>query len=240
MSAISRRHYDQLEASLTALSSKWCDFHNVGLSHDEFLALFAPPEHHKMLKEAAEIAQVDSNGGYHNVAFSHERFKTAFGSETVHLCFHLRPQNGLAPLMPRNTVILSTAFPETLERLADWVIERVKINTSINRAKAVLSWLANNCSTANEVRFLWPTLIAVASLHDDTKDFGHKLREVRAPKSLPAIPFEVKAGLKASAGAVASAMLLGNPEPFSAPVTVSINRVDVSRREGALGYISGY
>lgn len=240
MGAIPRRYIHKLETVIQAVGDKWERFHNVGFTHDEFLSLFAPVEHHKLLREASEIAEVEVvGGGCHYASFTHSKFSEVFGSPTVQLNFfvHNSAANP-APLLPRNHVVLASADPQVISKLAEWVIERGEIGFGIARVKAVLNYLDINCSTPNEVRFIWPTLLALCSRDDELANFADKLREVRPPKSMPPLPPEVRAGVRASAGTIASAMLLGEPEPFVAPVTVSILTFVGVRKEGALGTLS--
>jgi len=239
MVAIPQRHLYQLENSITKLGEKWINFHNVGFSHAEFLTMFAPEGHWEFLNSASEIAEVNASGGWRDSEFNDPRFTEAFGSSHVRLMFQVHLINNRAPLMPRNKVILASIPQDVRDKLTSWVIERTEIMFNINRVRAVLSWLSTHCDSGPQIRFLWPSIIALASLNESTHDLGDRLRELRPPRSLPALPSEVKAGCRMASTTIASAMLLGEPEAFTAPVTCTILRVDAQRKEGALGILNG-
>lgn len=240
MSPIPRRYLYQLEANINLLAARLHSLHTVDFTHDEFLALFATEDQAKMLKEVSEIADVNTSGGGHHADFTSDKFTQAFGSNLVHLHFTVNAVKDFAPLVPRNRVILPEAPRHTIDKLTSWIIDRAEINFSISRIKLVLGWLDNHCQTPSQLRFLWPSLIGLCSLNDLTADFGHRLREVRPPTTMPFLPPEVKAACRTTAGTVASTMLLPDPEAAEAPpVSVQITRIDARREEGALGVLSG-
>jgi hypothetical protein len=239
MTALPQQHGYVIDQTIHGLGQKWSSFHNIGFSHDEFLELFVSREHADMLKTVADIAHVgNSPGGWLHAEFAHSRLTAALGVEKANLMFGVNPVKDYAPLLPRNNVVLESAPPEVLDRLADWVIERAEIGFNISRARLVYNWLNTKCKTANEMRFLWPSIVALCSLDERTQEYGAKLRDVKPPKAVAFLPPEVKEGCRKAAGTIASAMLLGEPPPFKAPVTVTLAGVGGTRREGALGILS--
>ncbi len=74
-----------------------------------------------------------------------------------------------------------------MERLEDWVIGRVEQNFEISRADLLLNYLNNNCETPSQIRYLWPSILALCSLdkaNEKLVEFGDKLRELKSPRAL--------------------------------------------------------
>jgi hypothetical protein len=207
-----------LKQSVDELHARMNRLNTLGFTHDEFLALFAPKEHWKLLKTAAEVAQVTANGGYHRATYHGE------GPAAAALNFDLQA-NG-APLLPRNTAVLKDAPQELRDRLDTWLARETVIRDRFGAARDMVDWLDFNCASREQARFIWPALLTVAASATDvnTRLMGEKLANFKAPRTLPAIPPEIRQLCKVSSEAVTCASLLDEVDktPFSAPVVVSL------------------
>lgn len=238
MSAIPNRKMNSLQSTVTRLEERWDNVNNIGFTHQEFLALFAPPEHWDILNMAASIADVATNGGSHHSTLSHESL-LAIGCKTAHLNFYVSQVKGIAPLMPRNAIVLKDISPETMEKITSWVIERAHSKLMFNRVRKLLWWFNSSCQNAHQIRAIWPTIIALAADHEDTQAIANDLRDLKPPKTLPRLPAEVKTACVGTSGLVAAAGLLPKELiDFKAPVQVFYNRTDIRIEEGVLGTIT--
>lgn len=216
------------------------------LTHDDFLNLFVEPKDQRVLKEAARLAHVDRKAVNFVSAIEHPRFEEALGAPMVDVMFELYGDD--APLSPKNNVPLKGAPQHVLGAIAEWAISMVEINIQSSRTHALVHWLNENCANAAQVRFLWPSIVALANMREDTKGFANKLRDVPAPKSLPAIPAEVRTACRLTAGFVASASLIA-PDPeddkfypveILLPSNIYHRTNTIRRKEGVLGMLRGY
>jgi hypothetical protein len=239
MSAISRKHMTVLRQGITLLRERHLSLHNLGFTHAEFLELFAPPEHWEILNTASEVASVDADGGNHWATFDHKDLIEPVGTRVVGIRFTVCPVGGRAPLLPRNRNVLHVSAPLT-QKITSWVTERVKLGYDYALATALLEWMNDKCDSPKQIRYLWPSLVALCALSDETKDLGHKLRDTKPPQSLPAMPIEVRDACRETSRSIAIASLIGAEpiETFSAPVVAVINEVKVIRSVGALGNIA--
>jgi hypothetical protein len=225
-----------LRSSVKTLHGRMKRLNPIALTHDEFLSLFAPPEHWPILKTAAEVAQVSSSSGeFHESHFKH---KALPGS--VRVTFQVHDLGDGAPLLPRNDVPLKKAPKELMTRVVEWANRDIDMGFQFARAVALLEWMESSCDTARQIRFLWPAIVPLCALNEETAALGERIKEFKTPTSLPALPAEVRAACRSTASLIAGATLLPEtPEP-TAPVQVSamVTSVDASLTEGALGVFS--
>jgi len=226
-----------LQQNLTQLRPRMERLFPLGFTHDEFLALFAPKEHWPILKSASEVADVTSNGGAHSGDLKDGRLDAEF----VNYNFTVirMPDGGDPPLSPRNHTVLKKAPPELVTRLVEWTNQQLKIRYDFATAAALMEWMGSHCESKHQIRFLWPSLVAIASLQEHTADFADRIRDFKVPRSLPPMPAEVRAACKMTSGLIAGAMLLPEePEARAVPpVTVEICGGEAVHDGGALGEI---
>jgi hypothetical protein len=241
MTAIPRRYFQRIEQSIAQLKTRLNDLYNISFTHDEFLQLFAAEEDHRILKEAARVAWVNSVGGVHATEFNSHKFTEAWGSNTVHLNFHVNMVDNFAPLIPRNSVILQDAPSALIGKLTRWVLARVEQNFEMSTVNTLLWWMQNNCDNPAQIRFLWPSILSLASMHEETKDWGDRLREIRKPKTLPPLNLAVREACRSTAGIIASAGMLTDDNVLitGEAVTCDITSVSASKMIEGLGKIYG-
>jgi hypothetical protein len=225
------RYTCELDRAIDTLRERMKRLNRVQFTHDEFLALFAPKEHWDILKTAADVADITAAGGLHVSEYTN-------GSPVGEMTISFVVSAAAAPLMPRNKSVLPHAPKELIDRLDAWVAVEIEIGYGFARAKALLSWLEANCTTKDQMRFLWPSLLALCSLRPYLADLGDRIQEFKPQRSLPEMPMEVRAACKSTSGIIASAMMLpAEEEPYNFPVEALLASVTNGVQEGALGFI---
>lgn len=239
---IPQRFINTMSLTINTLANRMKSLHPMSLTHKEYLDLLAPPEHHQTLMDAAEFADVSSNL-YKNIDFLHPSFEGIVDGPVSLFCTIHKPGKTM-PLAPRNSVILKDAPKEIRDKLAGWVLTVADINFNAARTRALMWWLNDNCNTAAQVRFLWPTIVHIAALDEDTRSLADKMREIKKISTLPALPLEVTAACKSTSKWVAMMSLLSDDmeTPKADPkveVTCELGGFNALKREGVLGVLSG-
>jgi hypothetical protein len=211
-------------------------FDKVGFTHDEFLTMFAPPEHHEMLKEVRKIAHVSSSTSYLTTVL-----KDGVNANKVDVEFTLHGND--APLVPMGKKILKTTPGHLVERLTTRVNHVIGIRKQFSIAIALMDWLDNNCDTLAQIRFIWPSILTLLTATEDYHVAQQQADRVRVfkPQRIPALPMEVREACKLTSGIITSASLLSkdDPSPFKAPVTIHVSSIDAPDTAwGPLGMIS--
>jgi hypothetical protein len=238
MGCISRNNLSSLTHNLNRLKERHRTLYPISITHDELLELFAPPEHWELLRTAADIAEVNAVSNYKTIKFTDDRLRDVCFQNHVTLCFTANDVGGKAPLMPLNNNLLRTNTA-LVDKLVAWITSQVTLGYEYGVTAALLNWLSENCDSPKQIRYLWPTLLTLCALSENTKELGDNLREVKAPQSLPALPPEVRDALRSSAKTIAIASLIGadqavEPEP---PVHVQLYNAGM-RLIGPFGYVS--
>jgi hypothetical protein len=233
-SAIPSRYYRLLEQAIVPLMTRMTNLYKIDLTHDEFLALFAPEEDHRILREAARVIATD--GGWH-----YTDFEGAL-SGSVELAFKVTKVNDYVPLMPRGTVIREDAPKQLVQRIDERLYKQIEVRLEFSRCERLLYWLNANCASTRQIRFLWPSILTLCSIDPELEEFGNRLRELKRPSSLPVLTCpHVKAAFKLTAGTLTAASLLPPAEPqVSYGCTLHITRpisIKAERCAGALGYL---
>ncbi len=237
--AFTERHSAIVWKSINQLKDRMLQGTRLELTHDEFLALFATSEEIDLLKRAVEVADIEGRNRSFDGQFSHINIAQLTGESVATLRFYVQGTSDKpAPLCPRNKRVLKDANPEVLERITSWVTERITIGQQFSRVHNVFTWLNRHCASKDQVRFLWPSIIPLLNLHVETKDLANKLREVRPPRSMPAIPPAVREACKLSAGAVAMAGLLDDATLQAGYVAVSVDLWECGTPQTELGYLN--
>lgn len=232
------KQIDEVAAKMRALTPM------PEITHDDFLSLFVPAEEHCILKDAARIAYASSTRTTRS-AIHHKLFEAQFDLDSVSIDFVLHGDD--APLIPRNHHQLRDAPQHVLDAVAEWACSIAETNIQAQRASKLLYWFNYNLTNPGQLRFLWPSVVTLASKHPGTKGFADKIRDLSAPKTLPNIPQEIKNACKLTAGFIASASLISDeddtPDVFRS-VTLALpphynGHVTITKDEGALGTLIG-
>jgi len=203
---------------------------------DEFLALTAPPEHWPILKQAAEVSTTDASGGYHTVTLKHPKL------EAKHVSFNFVVNgDGNPPLMPRGTDVLRSAPEELTEKLVKWANREVEVAYTFKRSEALFDWL-NGCMTKDQVRFVWPAIVSVASTSEQLVDLTNRIREFKPQRTLPGLPMEVRTALKETTSLLTAASMIDGQKREGKGPQVMVEYINAkfktSRVEGVLGDVT--
>lgn len=206
--------------------------------YDEFLALLAPPEHHHILKLAAEVSTAEASGGHHAAVFKSDLLDAA---RSVSLYFNVN-NNGTPPLMPRGDRILDTAPKELLENLATWANREVEVARVFKKARQLFEWLNANMATKDQIRFVWPVVVTLCSVSEETAQLADRIREFKPQRSLPHIPMEVRRAVQDTTGLLTSASMIEGQTPKGKIPQVTVQFVSSefpeALIEGALGDVT--
>lgn len=242
MAAFSDNQVCSLEYSITKLRERMLRGNTLVMTHDEFLGLFASVEDREILKLAPKIADISTSTSCFFGEFRHKAVADLTGEPLAELRFDLNEAGGSpVPLRPRNQVVINDADPEVVARITSWVTERITIGYQWSKVRAVLYYLNKHCPSKNQVRFFWPTIIAIASssYNEDIKDLADRMRELKTIRQVPSLPKEVKDAIRETAGTVACATLLAaEPEgkKVQPPVLVDLYRAKAVKVQH-LGYL---
>lgn len=188
------------------------------LSHQDVLDLFAPVEHHDLLWRASDVARL---------GYGQERHLVRKWPSGADVCFRLNGSK--SPLLPRE-FIWNAGRVDLIKAIDAWVTERQAIGITYGRVCVLLNRLDRCCNTPEQVRYLWPGVLALLNLSDDMAALTERLQNTKAPSNIPNIPVEVRRACRSCAGAVAAALLLSDPEERApeGPVSLSFTGVVVA------------
>ena len=83
MSAFYETSHASLQEHIRILARRMTAHNALGLTHDEYLDLFAPPEHWHILKEAGRVADVQYTGGTQFVRIRHPGLERSFSTDNA-------------------------------------------------------------------------------------------------------------------------------------------------------------
>lgn len=214
-----RRHREAIEhyalsgmrTAVAIMASKMAQIKPLILTHEEVLDVIAPKEHHAILREAATIAAVDSDNEEFGVNVPHDMGEKGLIGLTM--CMH-DVGDKTAPLRPRHPSYLRT--PETVEtrlKIHNWIDWRLEIGREFGVVQYALNILAAKCTKAEEVRFLFPSVLALCSPQDngydmDLQAFHDKVRDFIAPRHLPSLTPSERKAIREAAGYISAASML--------------------------------
>jgi len=192
------------------LAEQMAKLHPLVLTHDEMLHLCAPAEHHHILKEAAEVAIIGNFGAGQMVleipTVSFSRLDVSFVMVDV--------DGKRAPLMPRFPMWQNTSEGhEAREKVHKWIAWKAEVGREFGIVNHALSVLAAKCSTAKEVRFQFPSILAlcmpIGNGYDEClKEFHDSVLDFEAPRHTPALTATERKLIREAAGYVSAVSLL--------------------------------
>ena len=217
MSALNGNKHAYMLSAIQVLQNRMSGHINCDLTHEDFLNLFVPQHLHETAIEVPKYFHLPyrSSNVQHSVAL-------ASVNQTCTFVAQLHEAKGKhAPMVPREIIKHSEENPqfmpvlEVLEQMSD-MARRFAL------AKRVLTELDKRCSTPQQMRFLWPTMLVLMdnSVDDATKNAANKLRAVRAPKTFPALPAWLRMACKDSSEIITAASLI--PDKAVLPVEVTL------------------
>ena len=198
------------------------------LTHQEVLDLVAPPEHHTILREAADVAAISNE----HDAFSVSVPTTKFG--IIGVSFLMRTIDDIvAPLRPRHPQYFTTPVSEgTRTKLHAWIDWRMEVGREFGIVNYALSVLAAKCTTPQEVRFLFPSVLALCApagvgYDNELQEYHDKVRDFITPRHTPLLNSTERKIIREAAGYVSAASVLPRevPDDTQNTVTVSIDNM---------------
>ncbi len=129
------------------------------LTHEEITEIWAPKEHHELLRTAADIAYATpiSRGVSLRVPFA------IGGVNSPSVDIKLTNGKGrTAPLVPRLPVWQEAASPDASDRLSSWLDKRLEVGRQFGLVKHVFDVLTTHFQTGAQVRYVWPSVLLLA------------------------------------------------------------------------------
>jgi hypothetical protein len=218
MGCFSNRHRYTINEVIKKLGRRMLNINGLELTHKQFLDLFCTPDEVKILRQAEVIADVSGYNRNFTGCFKHQIVTELTGGSELEIDFKLNSvSRHNAPICPRNRVIRPDADPKTIEQITSWVTHAIGTGFAFSKTRALFGWFDSNCASKSTVRYYWPTIIALASEDNDTKDLGESLLGVKPPRSAPSLPPEVRAACRETSGVIAAARLLPEEGPKAMP-----------------------
>lgn len=100
------------------------------------------------------------------------------------------------------------AAPEAYAKIERWLKGRIEIGTEFGILMGVFNYLNRTCGNPRTMRYLWPALLGVCR-----PELADRVRDLKPPKELPAIPSEMVNALKQTEITIAKAMMLPSENP---------------------------
>lgn len=129
------------------------------LTHDEVTQLWAPKEHHTILKTAGDIAYLSAHDRDMEVT-------TPFSLDGVtrpSISFKMREHHGFTPpLIPRAPEWQHDAPEETKEKVRVWLEKRLEVGRQFGMVKHVFKTIMRDFPTGAAARYVWPSILLLA------------------------------------------------------------------------------
>ena len=129
------------------------------LTHDEVTALWAPKEHHTLLKTAGDVAYLSA----HDRAL---KVTTPFQLDGVTrpgISIQLREHHGLVPpLIPRSPEWQHDAPEASKEKVRVWLEKRLEVGRQFGMVKHVFKTIMRDFPTGAAARYVWPSILLLA------------------------------------------------------------------------------
>jgi hypothetical protein len=139
---------------------------------------------------------------------------------TIYLEIELRHlPNTARPLAPRSPILQEDAPQELINRMDEWVHRRRAIGLEFARVDQVVKHLNGVCKLPSQVRYAWPSIVALASMNEFTQQIGRNLTTFKRPRSLPPI-HDIRESLQKASATVSSALLLADDRDYTSEVTI--------------------
>lgn len=207
-------HYTALHAmrrNVMALANKTAAIHPIHLTHDDVLHLTTPEEHHDTLRKAASVALVSYDEEFFQIAVPTAKY----GILAIHFAM-LNVDDTFAPLPPRfpSYIVATPQGEDAREKLHKWIEWKAEVGREFGIVNYALSVLASKCSRPEEVRFLFPSILALCAPQGDEEENAHlkafheRVQDFVAPRHLPALSQPEKMLIREAAGYLSAASIL--------------------------------
>lgn len=200
-----------MRRNIMALANKTAAIHSIHLTHDDVLHLTTPEEHHDTLRKAASVALVSYDEEFFQIAVPTAKC----GILAIHLAM-LNVDDTFAPLPPRfpSYIVATPQGEDAREKLHKWIEWKAEVGREFGIVYHALSVLASKCSRPEEVRFLFPSILALCAPQGDEEENAHlkafheRVQDFVAPRHLPALSQPEKMLIREAAGYLSAASIL--------------------------------
>lgn len=210
---LSEKRYTIINNAIKTLFERRVFYKKTGLTHDDLMEFFVAPEDREAVIAAGKL-------------FSHARGGTfaakvpdAQGRE-VKLWVAAQDVKGHKAFMQPNYIgkkFFGNPESEAYQRLQEYLSWRTDIGRAFGRTQAVFLELNNRCETVSQMRFVWPSLVALAGVDEATQGLADQIREHKAPTRLPAIHPVIRQWAHESAELITQSLLLPNHQGKEKP-----------------------
>jgi hypothetical protein len=186
----------QIKENIRTLYHRVKAVSTIPLTHEQFASLFIPAEHREMYREIATLARTESACG------------TTFDWGSTRLWIQMNRHDGQNPLpIPRDVVLQHDAPHELVSDITSWVANGGDASGEFGRVHALFNIL-NDTMTKGQIRFVWPSILAILSVNPILSETLKELQEVKVPAKQPELPRGLLAACRKTAMVVATASLI--------------------------------
>jgi hypothetical protein len=167
VTAFKYQHVNQINENIKVLFNRLKAVSKMTITHEEFLQLFVPAEHRDTYRSIAVLAETGSSFA-------------RFGWGDTHLRLRLNHQTAsYPPPIPRSMILQHDAPEELVERIKVWMISGGDASRDFGRVRAVFNML-NEKLTKAQVRFVWPSIMALCNVNDTLAPLALELQDLKA------------------------------------------------------------
>jgi hypothetical protein len=226
MSAFKSNYVHQINANIQTLFYRLKIVSKMTISHEEFLQLFVPEEHRDTYRSIAVMAHTGS---------PFARFQWG----DTHLKIRLNHLTGsYPPPVPRDMVLQGDAPEELVERIRTWMVSGGDASRDFGRVRAVLNKL-NEELTKAQVRFVWPTIMALCNVNDVLAPLALELQDLKAAGGA-ALPRGLLLACRKTAATISMTCLIPTDITEREPGEVTLEAADgASHTEDGIGDFYG-
>jgi hypothetical protein len=208
--AFSERAYQTIRQSISGLRHRaYAHASDAPFRVDQILDLITPPEHRAALRTAAEVANIEDFYGH-----EHLHLGTLFGPEVRVTLKHTTRTKILVPQDPQ---LQSDADPELMTAFTQWVTAGIQLEKDWGRVRHVFDVLAKRCASPSQVRYVWPSIVALCKMRIETEELARQLADFRQPRNLPKMDLPFMEACRKAAATVTTALFLDDtPSPKKA------------------------
>lgn len=190
--------YSTLQTAVHALCNRVVAYHiNLGLTTQDIMKLFVDPAHHDVARRA--VTELGASPVSELVT------RLIHKDITLNISLNHKPQHGWVAPAYIGTHLFD--HPEAKAKLVSWVERRLEIGREFSLVNEVLFTLNKTCPNEHTVRYLWSTIIGLATVGGN-EALADRVRECKPVKHIPALPPALRDALEPTRVTTVKAMML--------------------------------
>jgi hypothetical protein len=193
----------------------------------QLLNLLAPKEHRPILEIAPKVGMFHSYYTYSTPYLSWPGVERNGSENEPQISFTVA---GGEILLPRAPTLQADAPRELVEEITQWVNFQLGAAKDFGRVIDVVTRLESICTSKSQLRYVWPPIVSLCKVSEDTKQLAEEMAELKTPKNPPSLNSELREACRQAATTVTSAMFFEEPEQPKA-VQVTINFTQLTYKE---------